>query len=170
VSYINRITFSDNHHFIQVVRWRETLNIPKGVVSHEAEEMILGLCTEAENRLGSNGGAEEIKMQPFLNGIDFTKSLRSQRAPWRPEIKHETDTSNFDPIDPDRLFHDNPESDDDSSSERRIKDSHGFYEFTFRRFFDDGGHPLRIIGDDKPTGLSTSNGHSTTNIPEPVYV
>lgn len=151
------------------MRWRETLNIPKGVVSREAEEMILGLCTDAEKRLGSNGGAEEIKMQPFLNGVDFSKSLRAQRAPWRPEIKHETDTSNFDPVDPERLFQDNPESDDDSSG-RRIKDSHGFYEFTFRRFFDDGGHPLRIVGDDKPIGVTTSNGQSTSIAPGPVYV
>lgn len=150
-----------------MVRWRETLNIPKGVITREAEEMIRGLCTDAENRLGSHGGAEEVKRQSFLNGIDFSKSLRSQHAPWRPEIKYETDTSNFDPIDPERLFHDHSDSDEDGSG-RRTKDSHGFYEFTFRRFFDDGGHPLRLVSDDRSASAST-NGQSSI-APGPVYV
>jgi hypothetical protein len=140
------------------------------MISYEAENLIRGLCTGAENRLGSQQGAAEIKSHPFFNGIDFSKSLRLQRAPWRPEILHETDTSNFDPVDPDRLCNDKSDSENDDLS----KDSHGFYEFTFRRFFDDGGHPLPLA-DDRSSSSSASMAMSTsattsTIAPDPVYV
>lgn len=67
-----------------------------------------------------------------------------REAPHKPQILFDTDTSNFDPIDPDKL-----RNDDDSdgvngertSDDNNRSDYHGFYEFTFRRFFDDAGHP-----------------------------
>jgi serine/threonine-protein kinase LATS1/2 len=157
--------------FLQVVRWRETLHIPKGVISLEAEDLIRGLCTDPSTRLGRVHGAEEIKRHPFLNGIDFSKSIRLQKAPWKPEILHETDTSNFDPIDPARLLNDNSDSENDEK-----KDSHGFYEFTFRRFFDDGGHPLPLADDRSSTTSSSASTATSTSAaaasiaPDPVYV
>lgn len=52
------------------------------------------------------------------------------------------DTSNFDPVE---------EREDDSDSENEIRNldhplngkfpEHAFFEFTFKRFFDDAGHP-----------------------------
>ena len=80
---------------------------------------------------------EEIKSHSFFQLMDFTKDLRSQQAPFEPKIIHPTDTSNFDPIDPDKL---RDSTSDDSFGE--VIDSgkpfhHGFFEFTFRRFFDD---------------------------------
>ena len=144
------------------MRWRETLHIPQGFISLEAEDLIRGLCTDASARLGNGTGAEDIKRHPFLNGVDFSKSLRLQRAPWKPEILHETDTSNFDPIDPSRLMNDNSDSENEES-----KNSHGFYEFTFRRFFDDGGHPLPLI-DERASASSESSAASIA--PDPVYV
>jgi hypothetical protein len=161
--------FQLNNVSFQVIRWRETLYIPKNMISYEAEDLIRGLCTGADKRLGSRQGAAEIKSHPFFNGIDFSKSLRLQRAPWRPEILHETDTSNFDPVDPDRLGNDNSDSENDDPS----KDSHGFYEFTFRRFFDDGGHPLPLADDRSGSSASTATTTSaptTTIAPDPVYV
>jgi len=121
--------------------WRDTLNIPSGLISQEAESMIRSLCADSSERLGSRGGAMELKLHPFLNGIDFSRSLRMQLAPWRPEIRHETDTSNFDPIEPERLQHHSISLDD----LRTETNSHGFYEFTFRRFFDDCGHPFKPV-------------------------
>ena len=167
---LNKVFF-----FLQVVRWYETLHIPHYSVSREAEDLIRGLLNDSKVRLGSNSGADEIKRQPFFNGINFSEMLRTQRAPWRPEIMHETDTSNFDPIDPDRLLNDNSDSDNDESGGRRNnKDSHGFYEFTFRRFFDDGGHPLPLAeyrSSAHPALSSGSSSAGTSSIaPDPVYV
>ena len=147
------------------------------MVSREAEELIRGLCNDAQFRLGTHSGAEEIKRQPFLNGIDFSKTLRSQRAPWRPEILHETDTSNFEDYESVRVL-DNSDSDSEEMGRRNHKDSHGFYEFTFRRFFDDGGHPLPLEQDRISSGhsalssstVSTSSGPSSIAPPDAVYV
>merc|ERR1719259_304131 len=66
------------------------------------------------------------------------------------------------------------------------KDYHGFYEFTFRRFFDDGGHPLRTghqrvyaTSDDVNTnaaataagaGASAAGEPQPNAQPDPVYV
>ena len=143
-----------------MIRWRETLHIPPGVISHASEDLIRGLCTDADSRLGSQNGARDIKSHPFFAGgqvIDFSKPLRDQCAPWRPEILYETDTSNFDPIDPERLMTSDDESDDGTGMGKAgkggkgssKKDYHGFYEFTFRRFFDDGHPGTRLIREDK---------------------
>lgn len=100
--------------------------------------MILKLCCSADKRLGKN--ASEVKSHPFFKDIDFEKGLRRQPAPHKPRIEYPTDTSNFDPIDPDKLR--NSASLDSSTSDELLDNSklfHGFFEFTFRRFFDDGG-------------------------------
>ena len=47
-----------------------------------------------------------------------------------PKIKHPTDTSNFDPCDGDKPDDLDPPPFDSNQF-------HGFFEFTFRRFFDD---------------------------------
>lgn len=92
---------------------------------------------------------EEIKNHPFFNQIDWAKELRSQQAPFEPKIIHPTDTSNFDPIDPDKL-RDSTSDADDSFGE--FIDSkpfhHGFFEFTFRRFFDDD-YKISLDGNDR---------------------
>ena len=171
-----------------MIRWRETLHIPPGVISPASEDLIRGLCTEADSRLGSLNGARDIKSHPFFGGgpactgIDFSKPLRDQCAPWRPEILYETDTSNFDPIDPERLMTSDEESDDGGTAKAKgkgsKKDYHGFYEFTFRRFFDDGGHPLRtghqrVYATDDSGAASDASANTTAAAaaaPDPVYV
>lgn len=86
-----------------------------------------------------------------------------------PVIRHETDTSNFDPVEPERDHGDADSSDDDAgenpSKERsrlnpgNAQGEHAFLEFTFRRFFDDNGvSPPRIV----PTNNPDSSG--------PIYV
>lgn len=123
----------------KVINWETTLHIPKQAnLSKESMDLILKLCTSADNRLGKN--ASEVKAHPFFYGIDFEKGLRRQPAPHIPKIEYPTDTSNFDPVDPDKLRNSN--SIDSSTSDEFLDNSkpfHGFFEFTFRRFFDDGG-------------------------------
>ncbi|XP_058881133.1 serine/threonine-protein kinase LATS1-like [Acipenser ruthenus] len=134
---------------LKVINWQTSLHIPpQAKLSPEASDLIIKLCRGPEDRLGKNG-ADEIKVQPFFKTIDFSTDLRQQErpAPYIPKITHSTDTSNFDPVDPDKLW----SSGDDG--EGNLNDTlngwykkgkhpeHAFYEFTFRRFFDDNGHP-----------------------------
>lgn len=80
----------------RVINWRETLVIPSDVeVSEEARDLIFKLCTDAETRLGADG----IKLHPFFKDFDFGPNLRRSEAPYKPELKSPTDTSNFVPVD-----------------------------------------------------------------------
>ncbi|XP_008555309.1 serine/threonine-protein kinase Warts [Microplitis demolitor] len=135
----------------KVINWETTLHIPKQAnLSPEGMDLILKLCVGADRRLGKN--ADEVKSHPFFESIDFEKGLRRQVAPHIPRIQYPTDTSNFDPVDPDKLR--NSETSDSNKSDElqdNGKPFHGFFEFTFRRFFDDGGgapYPSRISLDD----------------------
>ncbi|XP_053736103.1 serine/threonine-protein kinase LATS1 isoform X1 [Synchiropus splendidus] len=132
---------------LKVINWSSTLHVPpQAKLSAEASDLIVKLCRGPEDRLGKNG-ADQIKAHPFFQTIDFSSDLRQQVAPYVPTIAHSTDTSNFDPVDPDKL------RSGDTDDEDRLNDTlnlwfrngkhpeHAFYEFTFRRFFDDNGHP-----------------------------
>lgn len=139
---------------LKVINWETTLRVPKKAdVSLEASDLILKLCCVAEHRLGKNG-PEEIKRHPFFSDIDFESDLRKQPAPYVPKIRYPTDTSNFDPIDSDKLRSSNSESSDegnmDDLNDNVKHPEHAFLEFTFRRFFDDGGqvYPTRTTSDE----------------------
>uniref|UniRef100_W5NK60 non-specific serine/threonine protein kinase n=1 Tax=Lepisosteus oculatus TaxID=7918 RepID=W5NK60_LEPOC len=144
---------------LKVISWQTALHVPpQAKLSPEASDLIIKLCRGPEDRLGKNG-ADEIKAQPFFRTIDFSTDLRQQQrpAPYVPKIAHCTDTSNFDPVDPDKLWSSGGGAGrgggDDDDAEGRNDDTlngwykngkhpeHAFYEFTFRRFFDDNGHP-----------------------------
>lgn len=120
-----------------MINYEKTLHIPpQANLTPEATDLILRLCTSVERRLGKK--ADEIKAHPYFHGINFEDGLRAQLAPFRPKIEYLTDTSNFDPVDPERLHNsssDSMTSGDDSNDPD--KPFHGFFEFTFRRFFDD---------------------------------
>lgn len=135
--------------FLQVINWEKTLQVPAQVkLSPEAVDIIGRLCCSAEDRLGANG-AREIKAHPFFSQVDFSSNLRQQPAPFRPTIAHPMDTSNFDPVEEEG----GPGAWSDSGDSTRALDTlcsphgkhpeHAFYEFTFRRFFDDNGCPFR---------------------------
>ncbi|KAM3861810.1 serine/threonine-protein kinase LATS2 isoform 2-T2 [Diretmus argenteus] len=134
---------------IKVINWESTLQVPPQVkLSPEAVDIIARLCCSAEERLGGNG-AGEIKAHPFFDQMDFSSNLRQQPAPYRPKIAHPMDTSNFDPVEEEG----GPGAWSDSGDSTRAWDTlcsphgkhpeHAFYEFTFRRFFDDNGCPFR---------------------------
>lgn len=126
------------------------MQIPKAAnLSPEGSDLILKLCTGAERRLGKN--AAEVKAHPFFSSVDFEKGVRRQSPPHIPRIKHSTDTSNFDPVDPDKLRNSSSDSAKSDELSDNGKPFHGFFEFTFRRFFDDGGatpYPNKISLDD----------------------
>lgn len=134
---------------IKVINWESTLQVPAQVkLSPEAVDIIGRLCCSAEDRLGANG-AGEIKSHSFFSQVDFSSNLRQQPAPYRPKIAHPMDTSNFDPVEEEG----GPGAWSDSGDSTRTLDllcspqgkhpEHAFYEFTFRRFFDDNGCPFR---------------------------
>lgn len=139
---------------IKVINWRQTLKIPhEAKLSPESQDIILRLCKNEDERMGRDVG--KIKSHPFFRTIDFTKDLRNQPAPYEPKIKYATDTSNFDPIDPAKLHESSCEESGQSFDE--LFDSskpfhHGFFEFTFRRFFDDeGDHKISLDASDNQT-------------------
>ncbi|XP_034999296.1 serine/threonine-protein kinase LATS1 isoform X2 [Hippoglossus stenolepis] len=132
---------------LKVINWKSTLHIPpQAKLSPEASDLIVNLCRGPEDRIGKNG-ADEIKAHSFFKTIDFSSDQRQQVAPYIPTIAHSTDTSNFDPVDPDKLWISDGDGEDNLNDTlngwfRNGKHpEHAFYEFTFRRFFDDNGHP-----------------------------
>ncbi|ELK35397.1 PREDICTED: serine/threonine-protein kinase LATS1 isoform X1 [Myotis davidii] len=131
---------------MKVINWQTSLHIPpQAKLSPEASDLIIKLCRGPEDRLGKNG-ADEIKAHPFFKTIDFSSDLRQQPASYIPKITHPTDTSNFDPVDPDKLWSDDKEEENVNDTlngwyKNGKHPEHAFYEFTFRRFFDDNGYP-----------------------------
>lgn len=137
----------------QVINFETTLKIPKAArMSPEARELILRLLTSADRRLGKNG-AVEVKAHPFFASCDFEKGVRRTRAPYVPKIRFPTDTSNFDPVDDERVRDSDSGSDQEYGSATNPQDDAehpGFFEFTFRRFFDGYGpsQPQKSMVDD----------------------
>lgn len=130
---------------LKVINWKSSLHIPPQCkLSPEASDLIVKLCRGPEDRLGKNG-ADEIKAHPFFKSVNFSSDLRQQAAPYIPTIAHPTDTSNFDPVEPDKLRKSDDEGNHNDTLSGWFRNGkhpeHAFYEFTFRRFFDDNGHP-----------------------------
>lgn len=76
--------------------WRDTLTFPPEVpISEEAREIITKFCCEAERRLGSQKGIEELKHAAFFRGVDW-EHIRERPAAIPVEVKSIDDTSNFD--------------------------------------------------------------------------
>lgn len=101
--------------------------------------------------------------------MDWGYGVRRKQAPYLPQISSPTDISNFDPVDESERM----SSDEEAAApvenapvphKQGRHPEHAFYEFTFRRFFDDGGNNYvsarRYSSDD--SGSDTSK--------EPVYV
>lgn len=74
------------------------LEFPEGVTKN-ARTLIESLLRRTPSeRLGSGArGAEDIKSHPFFANISWVDLLKKKyRAPWKPELADERDTSNFD--------------------------------------------------------------------------
>jgi serine/threonine-protein kinase LATS1/2 len=126
-----------------VIQWEQCLQIPpESNLSPAAKDLIVRLCRGPEERLGNNGTAE-VKGHPFFQDMNINfEDLRRQQAPYSPVIKFPTDTSNFDAVE---MHNSGSEPDDLKANDLTWKNGkhpeHAFFEFTFRRFFDEGGHP-----------------------------
>ncbi|XP_066438274.1 serine/threonine-protein kinase LATS2 [Eleutherodactylus coqui] len=166
---------------LKVINWENTLHIPSQIkLSPEATDLITNLCCAAENRLGRNR-ADEIKAHPFFKSIDFSSDIRRQPAPYVPKISHPMDTSNFDPVGEEGPWNESGDSTmawDTLMCNNNKHTEHAFYEFTFRRFFDDNGYPFRYPKpsrmDPSPCEESKEENQETTSSEtencQPVYV
>ncbi|KFP53036.1 Serine/threonine-protein kinase LATS2 [Cathartes aura] len=166
---------------LKVINWESTLHIPSQIkLSPEATDLITKLCCAAEDRLGRNG-ADDIKAHSFFHSMDFSTDIRRQPAPYVPKISHPMDTSNFDPVEEDSPWNDasadSTRTWDPLASSNSKHTEHAFYEFTFRRFFDDNGYPFRYP---KPSGMEVGQSEKSdvedkgvvdqTGACQPVYV
>lgn len=82
----------------KIFNWRETLDHAFAEAGNNfsplAKDLILKFLTDAPQRIGTNGGAQEIKAHPFFRGLDWN-SVRTIRAPIIPSLSGPSDTSNF---------------------------------------------------------------------------
>ena len=85
----------------KIVHWKHYLRIPEEAkLSAAAKDFILRLMCGVNDRLGTRGGANEIKAHPFFQGIDWP-SLYSKSAAYQPTVLHDLDTSNFEKFEED---------------------------------------------------------------------
>ncbi|TVY86986.1 Serine/threonine-protein kinase [Lachnellula willkommii] len=75
------------------------VRFPRDTLTTEGRNFVKGLLNRnPKHRLGAQDDAEELKRHPFFSDIDWdelTKKLLT--PPFKPKLKSETDTSNFDP-------------------------------------------------------------------------
>ncbi|KAF7951306.1 hypothetical protein EAE96_006626 [Botrytis aclada] len=75
------------------------VRFPRDTLTTEGRNFVKGLLNRnPKHRLGATDDAEELKKHPFFQDIDWdalTKKLIT--PPFKPKLKSETDTSNFDP-------------------------------------------------------------------------
>lgn len=81
----------------KIVNWKTYLRFPpeaEAVLSPQARDFICRLLCDVEDRLGSHGGAAEIRRHPFFAGVDWDH-LYLSTPPYHPKVEHELDTQNF---------------------------------------------------------------------------
>ncbi|KAL1617542.1 Serine/threonine-protein kinase [Diplodia seriata] len=75
------------------------VRFPRDALSTEGRNFVKGLLNRnPKHRLGANRDAEELKAHPFFGDIDWDAlSKKNLVPPFKPKLKSELDTSNFDP-------------------------------------------------------------------------
>ncbi|VDD91119.1 unnamed protein product [Enterobius vermicularis] len=136
----------------KVINWQQTLIFPPEMaISVDAKMTIKKFCSEAEHRLGHNGGIDEIKACPFFKGVDWI-SIRKMPAPIRIEVKSIDDTSNFDEFpDADMLIP--AYKPDIAGAKQQLDDKGPFSNYTYKRF--EGLTQGRNYGECVQSALST---------------
>ena len=76
------------------------VRFPKDTLSTEAKNFVKGLLNRnPKHRLGAEGDARELMQHPFFAGVEWDALLQKQiPPPFKPRLKNESDTSNFDPV------------------------------------------------------------------------
>ncbi|KAL4880060.1 kinase-like domain-containing protein [Aspergillus karnatakaensis] len=75
------------------------VRFPRDALSTEGRNFVKGLLNRnPKHRLGAKGDAEELMAHPFFHDIDWKALTRKEVIPpFKPKLKSDTDTSNFDP-------------------------------------------------------------------------
>ena len=75
------------------------VRFPRDTLTTEGRNFVKGLLNRnPKHRLGASLDAEELKRHPFFADIDWDALCRKKiTPPFKPKLKSETDTSNFDP-------------------------------------------------------------------------
>jgi len=99
-------------------------------LTDEAVDLILKLVCDHENRLGING-ATEIKEHPWFDGINWGK-LKSQDAPFVPEVSSSTSSENFDKFKEEEPFFSPSQSRYSKQKMKRKKKDLEFVGYTYK--------------------------------------
>lgn len=88
------------------------VRFPRDALSQEGRNFVKGLLNRnPSHRLGAKGDAEELMAHPFFADIDWNAlSKKMTQPPFKPKLKGELDTSNFDPEFTNALSSDIPSS------------------------------------------------------------
>ena len=75
------------------------VRFPRDALSTEGRNFVKGLLNRNPNhRLGAKGDADELMAHPFFADVDWEALSRKDiKPPFKPKLKGELDTSNFDP-------------------------------------------------------------------------
>ena len=75
------------------------VKFPRDALSAEGRNFVKGLLNRnPKHRLGANGDAKELMAHPFFHDVDWEAlSRKDVIPPFKPKLKSDTDTSNFDP-------------------------------------------------------------------------
>ena len=85
----------------KIIQWEANFDIPENVnLSPESEDLIRRLIENPDKRLGAKG-VHEIKNHPFFKGVDWETFATTAKPPHKPDLKSETDVSNFDDFEDD---------------------------------------------------------------------
>ncbi|PWY76285.1 camp-dependent protein kinase [Aspergillus heteromorphus CBS 117.55] len=75
------------------------VRFPRDALSTEGRNFVKGLLNRnPKHRLGAKGDAKELMAHPFFSDVDWQALGRKEVIPpFKPKLKSDTDTSNFDP-------------------------------------------------------------------------
>ncbi len=125
--------------YIKILNFEQSLYFPDEIhLSPEAENLIRRLLTWSDQRIGSRGGADEIKNHAFFRGVDWN-TISEVQTPFVPNLSSITDTKFF-PTDELANLPDNPAMvnarNQQQNGGRPEKDDMPFIGYTYSRFDD----------------------------------
>eukprot|EP00042_Codosiga_hollandica_P049870 m.586518 g.586518 ORF g.586518 m.586518 type:complete len:235 (-) comp57978_c0_seq1:242-946(-) len=118
---------SETRH--KVINWAQHLVVPSHIrISAESRDLIVRFIRDAPSRIGTAGGADEIKAHSFFKHVAWS---RQSAAPYKPVITHETDTSHF-------VLNSGPPARAAADTPTTAAADEEFSDFNWQRFWDGG--------------------------------